>query len=513
MSMTDYIAILGEEGGLTSADSYNTAWVARVPDVADPARPAWPQALIYLQQNQLADGGWGDPHIYYAHERTISTLAAMQALLEWGEAPHGVRISRGVEALHRYAADLDDEPHEPIGFELLLPRLAQGLERYDLPLPREAWKGIEVISAQKSALIGSLKVQYDRPRSWWFNLEMLPQEQLIEIDERILNEHGAVAISPAATAAYLRALRLDGRDAPRSAAFLERVLALSGGGAGVCYPIEGFEIMWTLDNYLRAGLSPAEPGLRPMLDWLYAYWQSSSTGMSHSRAFPVDDGDDTAVAYRVLRSAGLAISDSPLLRFWDDKSGQFYTYLDERDPSISSAVHALFAFRQNAHNRRHKEIADVITDRLRQEMDRHGMLRDKWHASPLYATTRAIEPLIGWDDELACRCIEVVLAQQLPDGGWGQGGSATLEETALAVLGLVAARRCGLLRNTRPLTRAAQFLAHHAHVAPIERLWIGKGLYRPVGVVNSLVDAARRALQIEEISVQSDYQLSLVEIG
>ncbi len=510
MGTMDYIAVLGETGGLTSADSYNTAWVARVPDVADPSKPAWPQALIYLQHNQLADGGWGDPHIYYAHERTISTLAAIQTLLEWGEAPDSERITRGINALFRYAADLGTEPHEPIGFELLLPRLAQSLERYDLPLPREGWKGIEVISAQKSALIGSLQVQYDKPRSWWFNLEMLPREQLIEIDERILNEHGAVAISPAATAAYLRALRLDGRDAPRSAAFLERVLALSGGGAGVCYPIEGFEIMWTLDNYLRAGLPAGKSRLQPMLKWLHAYWQSSSTGMSHSRAFPVDDGDDTAVAYRVLRSAGLSISDGPLLRFWDDDTGQFYTYLDERTPSISSAVHALFAFRQDERNKRHEEIAEKITQGLRREMDRYGVLHDKWHASPLYATTRVIEPLIGWDDDLACRCVEVVLSQQLPDGGWGQGDSSTLEETALAVLGLIAARRCGLLPNTCALTRAARFMAQNAHVAPIERLWIGKGLYRPVGVVNSLVNAAHMALQIEQISSQNGSAPSFV---
>ncbi|MFW6063325.1 MAG: hypothetical protein ACOC9V_04040 [Chloroflexota bacterium] len=502
MKNSHYVDILGKKGGLTAPDSYDTAWVARVPRADDHTQPAWPQALVYLQEHQLADGGWGDPHVYYAHERTISTLAAMLALLEWGEPADGERIEQAVAALHRYAPDLADEPHEPIGFELLLPRLADEVARFNLQLPRQAWAGVEQIAAQKSALIGALRVEYDRPRTWWFNMEILPEEQLAAVDEAVLNEYGAIAISPSATAAYLRALRHSGQDSPQAAAFLDRVVSLSDGGAGVCYPIEGFEVMWTLDNYLRAGLSPDDPMLQPMLSWLRDYWVSSPSGMSHSRAFPVDDGDDTAVAFRVLRAAGLSISDRPLFRFWNDDERHYYTYPDERTPSVSAAVHGLFAFRQANWDAQHECIAVELTLWLREQMRKEGMLHDKWHVSPLYATSRVIEPLLGWDDQLANDCIEFVLAHQRPDGGWGYTGRSTLEETALAVLGLVAARREGQLADPAPLRRAACYLAQHSLSRPVERLWIGKGLYRPVGVVNSLVHAARLALQIERIRVR-----------
>lgn len=498
MTAMDFIKLLGEGTGRTTPDAYNTAWVARVPAATNAREPAWPQALAFLRHNQLKDGGWGDCYSYYAHERTISTLAALLALLEWGESPRSARIQRGVAALYQYASDLPTEPHEPIGYELLLPRMGVEVEGFDIDLPR--WPGVERMARQKAALIGRLVPDYDAPRSWWFNMEMMLPYQLEGLDERILTPHGSLAISPAATAAYLRALRLSGKDAPAAAAFLDRVLAISGGGAGVCYPIEGFDVIWTLDNYRRAGLEADRPAFAPLIRWLADYWESSDTGVSHSQVFPVPDGDDTAVAYRVLCWAGKEPSDEQLMRFWNSERRHFLTYLDERTPSVSAAVHALSAFREDESNGAHEEIAGYLTSWLREQMEEAGALYDKWHWSPLYATTRVIPPLIGWDDDLAEQCVAFVLDEQREDGGWGCGDRSNLEETSMAVLSLVAAKRGDLLEDEQPLRRAAAYLAEQADAEPSVQLWIGKALYRPIGVVDSLVRAARAALAIEGVA-------------
>lgn len=498
MTSMDFIKLLGEGTGRTTPDTYNTAWVARVPAATNTAEPAWPQALEFLRRNQLKDGGWGDCYSYYAHERTISTLAALLALLEWGESPRSERIQRGVAALYQYASDLPTEPHEPIGFELLLPRMGVEVESFDLDLPR--WPGVERMAKQKAALMGRLVPDYDAPRSWWFNMEMMLPYQLADLDQRILTPHGSLAISPSATAAYLRALRLNGKDAPPAAAFLDRVLAISGGGAGICYPIEGFDVIWTLDNYRRAGLEPDRAAFRPLIRWLGDYWNSSDTGVSHSQVFPVPDGDDTAVAYRVLCWAGQNPSDKPLMRFWESERHHFRTYPDERTPSVSAAVHALSAFREDETNALHRDIAADLTSWLREQIEEAGALYDKWHWSPLYATTRVIPPLIGWDDDLATQCVAFVLEEQQPDGGWGSGDRSNLEETSMAILSLIAARRGGLLEDDRPLRRAVTYLQEQADAQPTQQLWIGKALYRPIGVVDSLVRAARASLEIEELA-------------
>lgn len=493
MTTMDFTELLGEGTGRTTPDAYNTAWVARVP-AANGSGPAWPEALDYLRDNQLNDGGWGDCYSYYAHERTISTLAALLALLEWGESPRSERIQRGVAALYQYASDLPTEPHEPIGFELLLPRIGVEVESFDIDLPR--WPGVVRMAEQKAALIGQLVPDYEAPRSWWFNMEMMLPYQLAALDHRILTPHGSIAISPAATAAYLRAIRLKGKDAPAAAAFLDRVLSLSGGGAGVCYPIEGFEVMWTLDNYRRAGLAPDHAAFAPLIRWLADYWQSSNTGVSHSQVFPVADGDDTAVAYKVLSWAGKAPSDKQLLRFWNSERRHFLTYLDERTPSVSAAVHALGAFREDEANAIHREIAESLTTWLGEQMEEAGALYDKWHWSPLYATTRVVPDLLGWDDNLAQKCIDFILQEQRPDGGWGVGKRSNLEETSMAVLSLIVAHRSGLLKDDQPLRRAAAYMKEQEGAQPGEQLWIGKALYRPIGVVDSLVKAARASLEL-----------------
>ena len=498
MTSMDFARLLGEGTGRTTPDAYNTAWVARVPAATNAGEPAWPQALEFLRRNQLQDGGWGDCYSYYAHERTISTLAALLALLEWGESPTSERIQRGVAALYQYASDLPTEPHEPIGFELLLPRIGVEAEGFDLNLPR--WPGVERMAKQKAALIGRLVPDYDAPRSWWFNMEMMLPYQLANLDQRILTPHGSLAISPAATAAYLRAHRLQGNDVPAAASFLDRVLAISGGGAGVCYPIEGFDVIWTLDNYRRAGLEPTQATFAPLLRWLIDYWRSSDTGVSHSQVFPVPDGDDTAVAYKVLSWAGIEASDDPLMRFWDSERRHYLTYLDERTPSVSAAVHALSAFRDDETNAVHREIAADLTSWLREQMEEAGALYDKWHWSPLYATTRVINPLIGWDDELARQCITFILEEQRPDGGWGDGKRSNLEETSMAVLSLVAAKRGGLLKDKQSLRRAAAHLRNRSGQKPTVKLWIGKSLYRPIGVVDSLLRAARASLEMEGLA-------------
>src|SRR5215510_15906512 len=107
-----------ELSGWLGPDTYSTAWVALVPDQNDPSKPQWPEALDYLRRHQLEDGGWGDPHIYYAHGRTIATMAAIWALKAWStDGTDTLRINRAAAALGSYAKQLQIEPHDPIGFE------------------------------------------------------------------------------------------------------------------------------------------------------------------------------------------------------------------------------------------------------------------------------------------------------------------------------------------------------------------------------------------------------------
>jgi hypothetical protein len=261
--------------------------------------------------------------------------------------------------------------------------------------------------------------------------------------------------------------------------------------------------MWALDNYRRAGISPDTPALQPLLDWLHAYWVGNDgRGAAWSSYFPVTDGDDTAVAYTVLQWAGYRPAIGPLLRFWDQERQLYLTYVDERNASAAASVHALTALlseAQYAERLRERsmaqEMAGAVTVWLKQARHADGLIYDKWHLSPLYPTARLIPALVGWDDHFARECVDAVLALQKQDGSWGCGLAGNLEETSLAVLGLLPAYQAGLLRDSAPLRRADDYLYGRGDSRPTERLWIGKSLYQPRGVVQTQVRAARHALQ------------------
>jgi hypothetical protein len=493
-------SVLQKQAGLVSANPYDTAWVALVPSLTDRSKPAWPQTLQYLRDQQLIDGGWGSEYVFYAHGQTINTLAVLRAFLEWGYPGDEVVVAAGVEALHLYADQLIHEPYESIGFEILLPKLIQEIKPFDLDLPYKAWATYEQQTAQKMALIGQLWPDYNVPRTWWFSMETLPEERLAAIDERILNVHGSVATSPAATAAYLRAKRLHGQDSPMAAAYIDHVLRVSGNGAGFCYPLEQFEMIWTIDSLRRAGLEPTSPHLAPLMHKLNRTWQAASQGISWSQSFPIADGDTTAVAFTVLSWAGYQPDDTAFRTFWNSQG--YLTYPDELVASVSANVHALAALRYGPDNQEYEDMKLNIREWLSERVSSKGQLHDKWHFSPLYATSRAVNSFAGWDDGLSHRCIEYLLMHQHENGGWGSTGRANLEETSYAVLGLVAGYKAGLIKTKTPLKKADAYFKQHVGTTPNETLWIGKSLYQPPGVVEANIFAAKVALKKLDVDYQ-----------
>lgn len=484
--------LLASQQGMVTADAYSTAWVAMVPDANDLHRPAWPQAVDYIRHHQLFDGGWGEPQIYSAHERTLSTLASICALLSWQQPEDTERVARGVAALNRYAPDLLTEPYEMVGFELLLPRLVAELQQLGIGFQLETWANTLKIGHQKLKLIGELKIDYDNPRPWWFSLELLPMDHLAEVNDRILNKLGSIETSVASTAAYLRALRFFGKDNRNMAHFLDEMVNAGTGSVGFCWPLEIFELTWMLEIYRQAGISPNTPSINQMLNRLVQCWHTEPKGLAWSMSYSVNDGDDTSVGYGLMRWAGISPNPQPFFSFW--QNDHFATYNDERTASVTVNLHALSALRHDLHLHPQKQMAITVTEWLRKRWQNNTALHDKWHISPIYVAAHGIVAFAGWDDEMARWCVNYLLAQQRSNGGWGEFQNATLEETAHAVLGLAAAKRAGILSNNRSLIHAHRFFEQNNSQQPTERLWIGKTLFHPIGVVQTLIEAARTVL-------------------
>lgn len=484
--------------GCVSVDSYNTAWVALVPDKHDLTRPQWPEAVAFLRATQLPDGGWGSPVTYHAHERTLCTLAAIAALSCWektavNETADQHRIEQGLAALHKYALDLEHDPLELVGYELLMPRLVRLLEPYDLTLPTEYWYNILDIGQRKMYMIGNLEIEPTKPRTWWFSMEMLPEQRLAQLNDSILNHHGSIATSTAATAAFLRAQRLEGKDSPRAAAFISRMVAIGGGGAAFSWPIEHYELLWILDQLKRVQFPASTPCIQKAVANLRRYWLLPPAGFAGSTAFAVADGDDTSVGYDVLCWGGTRPPMDPLLAFWNDT--HFRTYLDELTASVTVNLHALSALSHDAPRQPAiQALGQTTLEWLRPHLTTNSGFTDKWHFSPMYVAGHALETLLYWDKELAQKSLDFLLGEQRDDGGWGCGIQATMEETGHALIGLTAAFRAGLFKDKRPLRHAAHFLHTHRHHPADERLWIGKTLFHAPKINAAILFATRYAL-------------------
>ena len=481
---------LDKLNGYLGADAYSTAWVGMVPSMDNPNEPEWESAVAYLRSSQLGDGGWGEPEILYAYERTISTLAAIQALLTWskGGIQTEARVRKGLNALRTYAKQLPGEPFAPVGFELLLPSFIENLQEFSDELPLGDWDlVVSKLYHKKLEALRGLKIDYDNPRAWWFSLELLPIERLAQLDNRILNDDGSIQTSVAATAAFLRAKRLAGDDVPQAANFLNHVIEMGNGSVPFSSPAENFERVWGVDNFRRIGLHPQDPMIMSVIEMIDDAWHRGHPGLSSSNSFDVNDGDDTFLGLGILNWADIEVDIQPALDFWSED--HFRSYMDEADTSISANIHALEALRlQRGLPYRH--YAETVTGWLRAHMGSDIPFHDKWHLSPLYTAAHALHATINWDQIIVDRCLDFILSSQFDNGGWGWFGTPTLEETSHCVIALGYVSKYQGFEVDDALRRAATYLASRAEMKPVERLWIGKTLFRPEGVLEALLHSA-----------------------
>ncbi|MEL6524159.1 MAG: prenyltransferase/squalene oxidase repeat-containing protein [Chloroflexota bacterium] len=476
--------------GWLEPDIYSTAWVAMVMDKDDKSKPAWPQALEFIRDSQLEDGGWGDPYMYYAHARIINTMTALLALKTWNDPQDFTRIQCGFKALGHYALDLDKEAHEPIGFELLFPSLLKRLHGAEEQFPAHILQKINALHAEKLNLIDHLVPEIHKPEAWWFSMEMLPEYELACVEDVFIDDIGSMATSPAATAAVLRARRMLGWQEPASSTYLDNLLYLGNGSVPFAWPAEIFAYLWILDTYRRAGIPPSDK-FRNVMKSLNENWHSGTQGLSYSQLFPINDGDITTVGYSVLRWGGYNPSDDALLALWSEDCTK--TYPNERGVSISTNIHLLTALRMQPGTPR-EDYMHRVTDWLKKQAKPDTLYDDKWHLSPFYTVSHALSAFLLWDAEMQDRCLEFILDHQREDGGWGWQGKTTLEETAHCIIALNEAYNAGILQDLTPLARAAHLYQDYL-VEPKERMWIGKALYRPVEILQAIMFATRYILQ------------------
>jgi squalene-hopene cyclase-like protein len=260
-----------------------------------------------------------------------------------------------------------------------------------------------------------------------------------------------------------------------------------------------FELLWVLSSAIRSRIPFSADTRHRWRALLHRVLEPA--GVRGGPGLPLD-GDDTATALYLLQRLGTDVDPRPLLAFTADTCG-CASYPGERTISITTTAHALEALGLWQTRNPATPSAPVIqtTNRLvsyllaAQHPDGHWS--DKWHASPLYATSCALIALTAHGATAAApairRATDWILQSQRADGAWGVWTS-TLEETAFA-LTVLRDSPVPTPRIQEAAIRGCAFLAASGTVGPENAartpLWQGKELYEPHRVVQATILSVR----------------------
>jgi halimadienyl-diphosphate synthase len=465
--------------------AYDTAWLAGVPARADRRTSRFPTSLRWLAENQLPDGSWGSS-VRYEHDRILCTLAALAPLAQFGRRDVDRRIvEAGTRYLWQHGHLLNREPVELVGFELLLPTLVERARTAGIAVPPH----LDIYAAERARKLELIPSHalYSPHTTVVHSLEFLGDA----VDPTRLRgaqaTNGSIGNSPAATAFFLQQF-----ESAEADAYLANCLnRIDGATVPVLHPCETFELLWAAYHLFLAGV-PAERLLT--LDELAHLGASLATGgVSLSPTFPIPDADDTAVALLLLDDLGLHADPSVLTTF-EDRSGTFVSFPYERHSSVGVNVHVLHALAKVGGYPTSAERIRSIVEYL---ADEHSGLYwiDKWHISPLYATSHALLVLEQLTPEqrrpvahLMERSREWLRQSQNADGSWGFYGQPTAEETAYGLLALTATPTFD--DRDRARCAAAAAYLRETDGADMPALWIDKCLYLPPLVVRAAIKAA-----------------------
>jgi hypothetical protein len=468
------------------------------------------ERLRFLLATQRSDGGWVSPTPGYALVPTLSATEALLATLG-RPGPHGhPGITRpelakaaedGLAALSRWldgtrALELPDMPAVEHITPVLIEMINQRPERQDTWLRQPDELTGTTVQVVRTLLSGGIEI----PEKLLHALEIADTAARGAPTVRV-PPTGSIGASPAATAAWLGDRAPADPDDP-ALRFLETVAEQRGGPVPCATPITNFERGWVLSWLAGAGISlPVPPQLLAELRSALG-----PAGASAGSGLPADADTSAGVLY-ALSLAGAPHPPDLLWRY--ETETHFCTWQGENGRSVTTNAHVLEAFGHYLKSTgggesasRYAETTAKVASWLRTQQDDDGSWRDRWHASPHYATfccALALNRFGGAESTPAVeRAARWVLGAQHADGSWGRWGG-TAEETAYALQVLLLTGAAADEESARAVARGGAFLRSVAGTgiaeSDIPALWHDKDLYSPIAVVQAAILAALHLTQ------------------
>nr|QEV81854.1 terpene synthase 15 [Prunella vulgaris] len=316
--------------GEISISPYDTAWAALVEDAGSGTatrRPQFPMTLDWISNNQLHDGSWGDRTTFSIFDRIINTLACVVALTSWDL--HSDKIHKGISFMKKNMSRLEEEneEHMPIGFEVALPSLIDIAKDLQIDIPTDT-KGLREIYAKREIKLKKIPkdVLHQLPTTLLHSLEGMTGliwQKLLKLQ----SEDGSFLFSPSSTAFALQQTKDD-----NCLKYLTNHIHKFNGGVPNVYPVDLFEHLWAVDRLQRLGVSRYfKTEIEECVAYVHRYW--TEKGICWARNSEVQDIDDTAMGFRLLRLHGYEVSADVFKHF--ESGGEFFCFKGQSTQAVT----------------------------------------------------------------------------------------------------------------------------------------------------------------------------------
>ncbi|KAL5580006.1 hypothetical protein UlMin_012448 [Ulmus minor] len=315
------------DDGEVTISAYDTAWVALVEDVNGSGSPQFPTSLQWIANNQLQDGSWGDSKFFSLHDRLINTLACIIALKTWNI--HLEKCQKGMTFFKENLSKLEDEndEHMPIGFEVAFPSLLEIARNRNLEIPHDS-PVLQQIYTKRNFKLSKIPMEILQsvPTTLLHSMEGmkgLDWKKLLKLQ----SQNGSFMFSPSSTAFAF----METKD-ENCLRYLTKTVHKFNGGVPAAYPVDLFEHIWVVDRLQRLGISRYfEQEIEECIDYTRRYW--TDKGICWARNSNVQDIDDTAMAFRLLRVHGYMVSPDVFRHF--KKGDEFVCFAGQSTQAVT----------------------------------------------------------------------------------------------------------------------------------------------------------------------------------
>ncbi|XP_038691005.1 (-)-kolavenyl diphosphate synthase TPS14, chloroplastic-like isoform X1 [Tripterygium wilfordii] len=358
------------EDGEISISAYDTAWVALIQDIHNNGAPQFPSSLLWIAENQLPDGSWGDSRVFLAFDRIINTLACVVALKSWNVHPD--KCERGISFLKENISMLekDDSEHMLVGFEFGFPVLLDMARRLGIDVPDDS-PFLQAIYVQRDLKLKRIPkdILHNVPTTLLHSLEAIPDLDWTKL-LKLQCQDGSLLFSPSSTAMAF----INTKD-ENCLRYLNYVVQRFNGGAPTVYPYDLFEHNWAVDRLQRLGISRFfQPEIRECMSYVYRYW--TKDGIFCTRNSRVHDVDDTAMGFRLLRLHGYEVHPDAFRQF--KKGCEFICYEGQSHPTVTVMYNLYRASQLMFPEEKILDEAKQFTEKFLGEKRSANKLLDKW---------------------------------------------------------------------------------------------------------------------------------------